>query len=140
MTATIMTAVDFFRPSETWNGHWDQFFLTAPIMNSEDYFLEPIFIKEKGRIVSGCWLYGFDGIITLFHLYTPPKYRRRGYAMRVVEKAKSRVDNDNYILLIARTIDKTPVYDLFEQCGFRLLSKSNLKQHVMVGWSKDAQE
>lgn len=111
-TSSASTINKFFKESETYSK--DQVVTRAYILDGK----------------SGCCLFEFDGVGTIFNVYTPPKYRNQGYATELLKQV---VVANPEIMLLARSIDDS-VIKIFKQAGFyHVFTNSKLHKIVSTG-------
>jgi len=128
--------LQFFRQSSMWSDKWEKLILNL-FENQNGYLkIQPCVVKENEEIVSGCLLLSFDGLMTLFHLFTKPEKRNQGYAYKVISKA---IDifkkSSDAQLLTARTVEDYFVCDLFLSAGFKRAYLTKSKSPVIL-WHK----
>lgn len=101
-----------------------------------NYNLETCVIRnEHGKIVSGCMLLSFDKMIILFHLFTLPEERGKGYAKRVVKRAIETFEKSKMTTLLLGT-KKTLLYEFFKKLGFDGIPNPKNKNIVMYYYKK----
>ncbi len=71
--------------------------------------------------LSGCCLLQFDGMLTLFNLWTPPPHRDKGYAQGIVKMAANPAVSKGRIVLARYRNDEANVAKVFANVGYEIV-------------------
>lgn len=95
-----------------------------------NYDLAPCIIKKDNEIVSGCLLLSIDKVMILFHLFTLPEERGKGYATQVVKNAIEIFDKSKMTVLLAGT-KRNILLRFFKNMGFKDISNPDDEDVVL---------
>ena len=71
--------------------------------------------------MSGCCLFQFDGMLTLFNLWTSPSHRGKGYAQGIVRMAANPAVSKGKIVLAHYRKDEANVAKVFANTGYDIV-------------------
>lgn len=63
------------------------------------------------------------GVIFVDELWTAPKFRRRGIAIKLMQKA-SEIQNETGAVKVRLYTDNIPAQELYKKCGFKTISEA----------------
>ena len=79
---------------------------------------------------SGCTVTQFDGMNTLWNLWTPPALRNNGHAQRLVKEVAEFFSPQ--LVLAHYRIDELNIAKLFEKAGFEVIHRGADKFHIVA--------
>lgn len=120
---------EILKDSPNWSEEWAHLMGILETIDNKHFKLRKYDFEGK----SFCYVLSFDGVSTIFHLFTPDTYKQKGYATKLIKKVviEERGLNESNILL-ARTINDYYVEKLFLNCGFGVINKYAHRQQVIL--------
>ncbi len=79
---------------------------------------------------SGCTVTQFDGMNTLWNLWTPPALRNNGHAQRLVKEVAEFFSPQ--IILARYRIDESHIAKLFEKAGYDVIHRGTDTFHIVA--------